>query len=98
MKYFDLWEVKDQKIKDYSLGMRQKLGIIQAVMEDQELLLLDEPTNGLDKQTIEKFIVLMKELRKQGKTIIIASHHEYEIKELADEIIEIFEGKVMNEK
>lgn len=98
MKYFDLWEVKDQKIKDYSLGMRQKLGIIQAVMEDQELLLLDEPTNGLDKQTIEKFIVLMKELRKQGKTIIIASHHEYEIKELADEIIEISEGKVMNEK
>lgn len=97
MKYFELWEVRNQKVKDYSLGMRQKLGIIQAVMEDQELLLLDEPTNGLDKQTIEKFIVLMKALRKQGKTILIASHHEYEIKELANQIIEISEGRIVNE-
>lgn len=96
LKFFDLWEVRNTPVKDYSLGMRQKLGIIQAVMEDQAILLLDEPTNGLDKQTIEKFILLMNELKKRGKTIIIASHHEYEIKELADEMIEISEGRLVN--
>lgn len=97
LKFFDLWEVKDTKVKDFSLGMRQKLGIIQAVMENQDLLVLDEPTNGLDKQTIEKFIQLIQALKEMGKTIIIASHHEYEIKELADEIIEISEGALVNE-
>lgn len=98
LKYFDLWELKDKKIKDYSLGMRQKLGIIQSIMEDQEVLLLDEPTNGLDQVTIEKFIKLIKFLKKKDKTIIIASHHEYEIKELSDKIIRINEGKIVNEK
>lgn len=97
LKYFDLWEVKDKKVKDYSLGMRQKLGIIQAVMENQTLLLLDEPTNGLDQTTIEKFIQLMKYLKENGKTIIIASHHDYEISELADEIIQIHEGCIIHE-
>lgn len=97
LKFFDLWDVKDTKVKDFSLGMRQKLGIIQAVMEDQELLILDEPTNGLDKQTIEKFIQLVQALKEKGKTILIASHHEYEIKELADEMIEISEGTLIHE-
>lgn len=97
LKYFDLWDVKDKKVKDYSLGMRQKLGIIQAVMEDQTVLLLDEPTNGLDKETIEKFIQLMKHLKENGKTIIIASHHDYEISELADELIQIHEGHIIHE-
>lgn len=97
LKFFDLWNVKDTKVKDFSLGMRQKLGIIQAVMEDQELLILDEPTNGLDKQTIEKFIQLVQALKEKGKTILIASHHEYEIKELADEMIEISEGTLIHE-
>lgn len=92
LEYFDLLDVQTHKVKDLSLGMRQKLGIIQAIMENQELLVLDEPTNGLDKQTIEKFIKLIQELKTKGKTIIIASHHDYEIKELADEIIEIADG------
>ncbi len=62
------------KIKNFSLGMRQKVGIIQAIMEDQNLILLDEPTRGLDQQAIDSFCQLIINLHSQGKTIIIASH------------------------
>jgi ABC-2 type transport system ATP-binding protein len=62
------------KIKNYSLGMRQKAGIIQAVMENQNYILLDEPTRGLDNSSIQSFIQLIKQLHNEGKTIVIASH------------------------
>lgn len=61
-------------MKNYSLGMRQKAGIIQAIMEDQNFILLDEPTRGLDKEAIETFCKIVIQLHKDGKTIIIASH------------------------
>lgn len=61
-------------IKNYSLGMRQKAGIIQAIMEDQNFILLDEPTRGLDKEAIETFCEMMTQLHNEGKTIIIAAH------------------------
>lgn len=63
-------------IKSYSVGMRQKVGIIQAVMENQNLILLDEPTRGLDKKSIVLFIELVKQLNEEGKTIVIASHDQ----------------------
>lgn len=62
------------KLKTYSLGMRQKAGIIQAVMEDQNFILLDEPTRGLDQESISIFTHLINEYHAQGKTIIIAAH------------------------
>lgn len=62
------------KLKNYSLGMRQKTGIIQAIMEEQNLILLDEPTRGLDEQSIDAFCKLVNELNHQGKTIVIAAH------------------------
>lgn len=62
------------KLKTYSLGMRQKVGIIQAVMEDQDFILLDEPTRGLDHESIIAFISLINQLHQEGKTIIIAAH------------------------
>ncbi|MFR1739984.1 MAG: ATP-binding cassette domain-containing protein [Clostridia bacterium] len=62
------------KLKNYSLGMRQKAGIIQAIMEDQNFILLDEPTRGLDQESIQIFIQLINEYHQQGKTIIIAAH------------------------
>lgn len=62
------------KLKSYSLGMRQKVGIIQAIMEDQNLLIFDEPTRGLDKQSIKTFTNLVNLLSNKGKAIIIASH------------------------
>lgn len=63
-----------KSIKSYSLGMRQKVGIIQAVMENQDLVLLDEPTRGLDEKSILSFEKLIAELIEMGKIIVIASH------------------------
>lgn len=96
LKEFGLLDVKNQKVKTFSLGMKQKLGIIQALMEHQELVIFDEPTNGLDKNSVKKFMKLVNELRTQGTTFLIASHNEYEIKELCDSIIEIEEGKIVH--
>ncbi|MGM0124809.1 ABC-2 type transport system ATP-binding protein [Enterococcus sp. AZ194] len=66
----------DSKVKvgKYSVGMRQKMGIIQAIMEDQNLILLDEPTRGLDKAALAELKRLIEELIAENKTIIIASH------------------------
>jgi len=72
----DLYDKR--KIKSYSVGMRQKVAIIQAIMEDQNLILLDEPTRGLDVDAIEVFFELVKKLNKEEKTIIIASHDLYD--------------------
>lgn len=72
----DLYDKR--KLKTYSVGMRQKVAIIQAVMENQNLILFDEPTRGLDIDAIEVFYRLVKKLHKEGKTIIIASHDLYD--------------------
>jgi len=66
------------KMKNYSLGMRQKVGIIQAVMENQNLILLDEPTRGLDEESVESFYKLVNDLIAENKSVIIASHDKYE--------------------
>lgn len=78
----------------YSLGMRQRLGIAQAIMEDPDILLLDEPMNGLDCRGVEDVKHLLKELRNQGKTIILASHHAEDIDELCDEVYRMEAGKL----
>jgi ABC-2 type transport system ATP-binding protein len=62
------------KLGKYSVGMRQKVGIIQAIMEDQNLILLDEPTRGLDKQALAEFNKLISELTANNKAVVIASH------------------------
>lgn len=70
----------------YSLGMRQRLGIAQAIMENPSILILDEPFNGLDKSGLMDMRGLIKELRGQGKTIILASHNQVDIDELCDTV------------
>lgn len=92
---FDILEKKDEKVKTFSLGMKQKLGIIQAIMEHQELVILDEPTNGLDKKSVAQFISIVKELSANGTTFLLASHNEYELKELCNSLTEIEEGKII---
>ena len=87
-----LTDAKDEKVKKYSLGMKQKLAIAQAFMEGQELLILDEPTNGLDKESVKRFREIMVDLRNQGKTILIASHNDADIQYLSDEIYELNDG------
>jgi ABC-2 type transport system ATP-binding protein len=76
----------------YSLGMRQRLGIAQAIMEDPSILILDEPFNGLDKHGVAQMRDLIKELRVQGKTILLASHNQVDIDELCDTVCEMDAG------
>ena len=76
----------------YSLGMRQRLGIAQAIMEDPSILILDEPLNGLDKSGVKDMRGLIKGLRGQGKTIILASHNQADIDELCDTVCEMDAG------
>lgn len=78
----------------YSLGMRQRLGIAQAIMEDPSILILDEPFNGLDKHGVAEMRELIKDLREQGKTIILASHNQVDIDELCDTVCELDAGKL----
>lgn len=84
-----------KRVGKYSLGMRQRLGIAQAIMEQPHILLLDEPMNGLDNQGVQDVRKLLKQLREQGKTIVLASHHREDIDELCDEVYMLNEGKVV---
>ena len=78
----------------YSLGMRQRLAIAQAIMEDPDILILDEPMNGLDKKGVEQMRALFLRLRDEGKLILLASHNKTDIELLCDEVYEIDEGKL----
>ncbi|MEG2859386.1 MAG: ATP-binding cassette domain-containing protein, partial [Clostridia bacterium] len=84
---------KDRKwVGKYSLGMRQRLGIAQAIMEEPDILLLDEPFNGLDQQGIGEMRNLFSDLRSAGKTILIASHVQEDIDKLCDTVYEMDAG------
>ena len=78
----------------YSLGMRQRLGIAQAIMENPELLILDEPFNGLDKDGVEEMRKLFLQLKGEGKTIVMASHNGEDIRILCDTVHEMEKGEV----
>lgn len=79
-------------VRKYSLGMRQRLGLAQAIMENPKLLILDEPMNGLDKDGVAEIRAYLLELKKQGKTILIASHNGEDIKILCDTVCEMDKG------
>lgn len=81
-------------VSKYSLGMRQRLGIAQAIMEDPSLLILDEPFNGLDKHGVAEIRQLIRELRTEGKTILLASHNQTDIDELCDTVCEMDAGNM----
>ena len=76
----------------YSLGMRQRLGFAQALMEDPSLLILDEPFHGLDKHGVVHIRNVIKGLREEGKTVILASHNQVDIDELCDTVCEMDAG------
>lgn len=81
-----------KKVKYYSLGMRQRLAIGQAMMEDPQILILDEPMNGLDKDGVEEVRRMLLELKNQGKVILLASHNREDIEVLCDEVYEMDRG------
>lgn len=73
-------------VSKYSLGMRQRLGIAQAIMEDPDVLILDEPFNGLDRYGVVEIRALLKDLKADGKSILLASHNAQDIEELCDHV------------
>ena len=81
-------------VSKYSLGMRQRLGIAQAIMEDPSLLILDEPMNGLDDTGVLEARRLLADLKEKGKTIILASHDRQDIDTLCDAVYEMNAGKM----
>ncbi len=95
LRSIDLYQHKDEKVKNYSLGMRQKFAIVQALMEDQDLILLDEPTNGLDKDAVQVFIEITRQIKANNKGLLIASHDQQMIDQLADHIYEISNGQMV---
>lgn len=94
MRLFGLDPADTKPVGKYSNGMRQRLGVVQAVMEDPQLLILDEPTNGLDVEGQREIYSHLVELRKQGKSILITSHNLDEIKILCDRAYVLRSGKL----
>ncbi len=79
-------------VRKYSLGMRQRLGLAQAIMENPDLLILDEPMNGLDKDGVADMRQYLLDLKAQGKTVLIASHSAEDIEVLCDTVCEMDKG------
>lgn len=95
-KFLAQYDTDNKKgVKKYSLGMRQRLGIAQALMEDPEILILDEPFNGLDKGMVQMMREVLVNEKQKGKTIILASHNENDIAYICDRIYEIDDGKIV---
>ncbi|MBO0451588.1 ABC transporter ATP-binding protein [Candidatus Enterococcus murrayae] len=98
LKLVDLTHAEHKRFANYSLGMKQRLGIANALMKDPELLILDEPTNGLDPIGIVEIRRLLKELAEvHGKTILISSHQLSEIEQIADIIGILHDGELLEE-
>lgn len=88
---------KDKRTyKKYSLGMKQRLGIAAAFMEYPDIVILDEPINALDEAGAKLIRVILEKLKSMNKTVIIACHDTEELEYLADEIYELYEGKIIN--
>ncbi|MFO2550405.1 ABC transporter ATP-binding protein [Alicyclobacillus cycloheptanicus] len=83
-----------RKVSAYSLGMKQKLAIAQAIMEEPELILLDEPMNGLDETSVKVVYELISNQQSRGATILLTSHNKEDIETLCDEVYKIRSGKI----
>ena len=94
LKNVNLLEEKDKKYYKYSLGMRKKLGICQAIMEHQKYVILDEPFSGIDKGSLAMIYDYLKKIKSEGRTLIISTHTSDRAKDLYDEIYELEEGKL----
>lgn len=95
LKKVGLYEARKKLVRKYSLGMRQRLGIAQALMENPDTLILDEPMNGLDNECVALVRGILADLKKQGKTILLVSHNAEDIRVLCDVIYEMDKGRIM---
>ncbi|MEA1787110.1 ABC transporter ATP-binding protein [Arenibacter sp. GZD96] len=93
LKLVDLWDRKDSKFETFSLGMKQRLAIASALLNDPEILILDEPTNGLDPQGIHQIREIIKKVAAQGTTILLASHLLDEVEKVCSHVIILRKGE-----
>lgn len=94
LKKVNLYSDKDKKFSQYSLGMKQKLGIAQVLMENPKIMILDEPFNGVEEKTANELRKILEEERKKDKIIILASHIKEDIENLANEIYLFDDGNI----
>ena len=90
-----LLDRKDSKFKNYSLGMKQRLAIASALLNDPEILILDEPTNGLDPQGIHQIRTLIKQIASEGTTILLASHLLDEVEKVCSHVVVLRKGEIL---
>ena len=83
-----------KKVGKYSMGMKQRLAVAQAIMENPKILILDEPMNGLDDQGVEDIRKILLKLKEEGKTILLTSHNREDIEILCDEVYEMNQGRL----
>ncbi|MFK8275902.1 ABC transporter ATP-binding protein [Capnocytophaga cynodegmi] len=95
LKLVGLWTYKDRKFRAFSLGMKQRLAIASALLNDPEILILDEPTNGLDPQGIHKIRELIQYIASQGVTVLLASHLLDEVEKVCSHVIVLRQGKML---
>ncbi|MBM3305059.1 MAG: ABC transporter ATP-binding protein [Candidatus Aminicenantes bacterium] len=88
----------DQRVKNFSKGMRQKLGISIAIIKDAPAILLDEPTSGLDPKAATEFLEIMAELKTEGKAILMSTHDIFRAKEIGDRVGIMKEGRLVMER
>lgn len=96
MKLFALDPTSKHTMRKYSLGMKQKIGIIQALMENPDILVLDEPFNALDEQSVLLLRKLLLQRKEEGKLIIITSHNKEDIETICNEVIFLKNGKMIS--
>lgn len=94
MKLVGLDPDSRKKVKHFSVGMKQKLGIAQAIMENPDILILDEPMNGLDEASVTLIRNLLLDLKEQGKLIILSSHNREDIELLCSQTFKIIDGQI----
>jgi len=91
----DLLKEKDKKVRKYSMGMKQRLRMAQALMENPSILILDEPFNALDKSGVLHMQEILSQAKAEGKTILLTSHDERNIELLCDKVFEMDRGKII---
>ena len=98
LRQVELGDTGSKKFKDFSLGMKQRLAIAQAVMEHPDILMLDEPTNALDRESVERVRQLIESEKKRGVLILLASHNEDDIEILADHVFFLENGSIVDRR
>jgi ABC-2 type transport system ATP-binding protein len=95
LKRVGLLDAADTKYSRYSLGMKQRLGIAAAIMEEPDILVLDEPTNALDEEGIETVLQIISKMKAPHRIIVVASHEKAFLEAVSDEIYQMKEGKIL---